>query len=140
MDNRLPESLIASNAGHAAKAQGTIIAIALELRGMGLLLQLSNDDVAMLLRGNRASFPCQQALSVAVKLEHPKLMLAESKQMTETLRKIYKASSDFIGDASLSAEQQVALKTRSLSLPPLADNLWEPSIDEDDLIRANTHV
>ncbi len=34
-------------------------------------------------------------------LEHPKLMLAESKQMTETLRKIYKASSDFIGDASL---------------------------------------
>jgi len=41
-------------------------------------------------------------------LEHPKLMLAESKQMTETLRKIYKASSDFIGDASLSAEQQVA--------------------------------
>ena len=37
-------------------------------------------------------------------LEHPKLMLAESKQMTETLRKIYKASSDFIGGALLSAE------------------------------------
>jgi hypothetical protein len=39
-------------------------------------------------------------------LEHPKLLLAESKQMTETLRKIDKASSDFIfiGDASLSAE------------------------------------
>jgi hypothetical protein len=55
-------------------------------------------------------------------LEHPKLMLTESKQMTETLRKIYKASSDFIGDASLSAEQQVALKTRSLCLPLLAEN------------------
>ena len=68
-------------------------------------------------------------------LEHPKLMLAESKQMTETLRKIYKASSDFIGDASLSAEQQVALKTRSLCLPLLADNPWEPSADEDDLIQ-----
>jgi hypothetical protein len=37
-------------------------------------------------------------------LEHPKLMLAESKQMTDTLRKIYKAASDFIGEASLSAE------------------------------------
>jgi hypothetical protein len=67
-------------------------------------------------------------------LEHPKLMLAESKKMTETLRKIYKASSDFIGDASLSAEQQVALKTRSLC-PLLADNPWEPSANEDDLIQ-----
>ncbi len=67
-------------------------------------------------------------------LEHPKLMLAESKQMTETLRKIYKASSDFIGDASLSFEQQVALKTRSLCLPLLADNPWEPSEDEEDTI------
>jgi hypothetical protein len=68
-------------------------------------------------------------------LEHPKLMLAESKQMTETLRKIYKASSEFIGDASLSAEQQVALKTRSLCFPLLADNPWEPSANEDDLIQ-----
>ena len=67
-------------------------------------------------------------------LEHPKLMLAESKQMTETLRKIYKASSDFIGDASLSAEQQMALKTRSLCLPLLADNPWEPPDDEEDTI------
>ncbi len=63
-------------------------------------------------------------------LEHPKLMLTESKQMTESLRNIYKASSDFIGDASLSAEQQVALKTRSLCLPLLADNSWEPPKDE----------
>ena len=67
-------------------------------------------------------------------LEHPKLMLAESKQMTDTLRKIYKASSDFIGDASLSAEQQVALKTRSLCVPLLADNPWTPPNDEDDTI------
>ena len=67
-------------------------------------------------------------------LEHPKLMLAQSKEMSKTLRKIYKASSDFIGDASLSAEQQVALKTRSLCIPLLADNPWEPSDDEDDTI------
>ena len=66
-------------------------------------------------------------------LEHPKLMLAQSKEMSETLRKIYKASSDFIGDASLSAEQQVTLKT-SLCIPLLADNPWEPSDDEDDTI------
>jgi hypothetical protein len=61
-------------------------------------------------------------------------MLAESKQMTETLRRIYKASSDFIGDASLSAEQQVALKTRCLCLLLLADNPWEPPNDEEDTI------
>ena len=67
-------------------------------------------------------------------LEHPKLMLAQSKEMSETLRKIYKASSDFIGDASLSAEQQVALKTRSLCIPLLADDPWEPSENEDDTI------
>ena len=67
---------------------------------------------------------------VAVVLEHPKLMLTESKQMTESLRKIYKASSYFIEDASLSAEQQVALKTRSLWLPLLADNSWELPDDE----------
>ena len=69
-------------------------------------------------------------------LEHPKLMLAQSKEMSETLRKIYKASSDFIGDASLSAEQQVALKTRSLCIPLLADSPWTPSEDEDDEIKA----
>ena len=57
-------------------------------------------------------------------------MLTESKQMTESLRKLYKASSDFIGDASLSAEQQVALNTRSLWLPLLADNSWELPDDE----------
>jgi hypothetical protein len=54
--------------------------------------------------------------------------------MTDTLRKIYKAASDFIGDASLSAEQQVALKTRSLCIPLLAENPWKPPDDEDDTI------
>ena len=44
---------------------------------------------------------------IAVVLEHPKLMLTESKQMTESLRTFYKASSDFIGGALLSAEQQI---------------------------------
>ena len=68
-------------------------------------------------------------------LEHPKLMLAQSKEMSETLRKIYKASSDFIGDASLSAEQQVALKTRSLCIPLIADNPWTPAVDEDDDVK-----
>ncbi len=62
-------------------------------------------------------------IHIAVVLEHPKLMLTESKQMTESLRKIYKASSNFIGNALLSAEQQVALKTRNLYLSLLADNL-----------------
>ena len=44
-------------------------------------------------------------IHVAVVLEHPKLMLTESKQMSESLRIFYKASSDFIGGALLSAEQ-----------------------------------
>jgi hypothetical protein len=62
-DNKLPESLIASNAGRSAKAQGTIVATSLELRGMGF----SNDDIAMMLRGNNASFNCQRVLLVAIK-------------------------------------------------------------------------
>ena len=36
---------------------------------------------------------------VVVVPEHPKLLLTESKQMTESLRTLYKASSDFIGGA-----------------------------------------
>jgi hypothetical protein len=46
---------------------------------------------------------------------------------------MHKASSNFIGDASLSAEQQVALKTRSLCLPLLAETL--NSANEDDLMQ-----
>ncbi len=61
-DYGLPESLIASNAGRAAKAQSTIVATALELRVMGF----SDDEIPVLLRGNHASFTCQQKLLVAV--------------------------------------------------------------------------
>jgi hypothetical protein len=61
-DNGLPESLIASNAGRAAKAQSTIVATALELRVMGF----SDKEISILLRGNHASFTCQQKLLVAV--------------------------------------------------------------------------
>ena len=61
-DHGLPESLIASNAGRAAKAQSTIIATALKLRVIGF----SDDEITILLRGNHASFTCQQKLLVAV--------------------------------------------------------------------------
>ncbi len=61
-------------------------------------------------RGHRnGNVPSQSMLIayiyVAVVLEHPKIMLTESKQMTESLRALYKSSSDFIGNASLSVEQ-----------------------------------
>ncbi len=51
--------------------------------------------------------------------------------MTEALSKIYKASSDYIGDASLTALQQQALKTKSLCLPLLADNPFDKGQNED---------
>ncbi len=51
--------------------------------------------------------------------------------MTEALSKIYKASSDYIGDASLTTLQQQALKTKSLCLPLLADNPFEKGQNED---------
>ena len=69
-------------------------------------------------------------------LEHPKLLLSEAKQMTEALSKIYRASSDYIGDASLTALQQQALKTKSLCMPLLADNPFEKGADEEDDIEA----
>jgi hypothetical protein len=50
--------------------------------------------------------------------------------MTENLSKIYRASSDYIGDASLTALQQQALKTKSLCLPLLADNPFQKSQNE----------
>ena len=40
----------------------------------------------------------------------PDIMLAQSKEMSETLRKIYKASSDFIGDASFYKEERTYFK------------------------------
>jgi hypothetical protein len=41
---------------------------------------------------------------VPLVIEHPKILLSESKSLTVTMRKLYKASSDFIGDASLNVE------------------------------------
>jgi len=56
--------------------------------------------------------------------------------MTVALSNIYRASSDYIGDASLTALQQQALKTKSLCLPILADNPFEKGANEDDDIKA----
>jgi hypothetical protein len=64
----------------------------------------------------------------------PKTHVCRNKQMIDTLRKIYEAASDFIGDASLSVEQQVSLKTRCLCIPLLAESSWVPLYDEDDTI------
>ena len=61
-EHGLPISLIASNAGRAARTQRTIIATALKLRVMGF----SDDEITILLRGHHASFTCQQKLLVAV--------------------------------------------------------------------------
>jgi hypothetical protein len=47
------------------------------------------------------------------------------------MSKLYRASSDFIGDASLSVEQRSTLKVKSLCLPILADDNWEPGAQED---------
>ena len=56
---------------------------------------------------------------------------AYGKQVNDLVfHEIYKAQSDFIQDASLSVQQQVVLKTRSLWLPLLADNPWEHPKDE----------
>ena len=63
LDNDLPESLLASDCSHAAKAQGSIVATALELRSMNF----SNNDITLLLKDNSGSFSCQQALLVAVR-------------------------------------------------------------------------
>ena len=69
-------------------------------------------------------------------MEHPKLLLSEAKLLTAALSNIYRASSDYIGDASLTALQQQALKTKSLCLPLLADNPFEKGADEEDDIEA----
>jgi hypothetical protein len=47
------------------------------------------------------------------------------------MRKLYKASSDFIGDASLNVEQRSMLKVKSLCLPLLADAPWTKGAQED---------
>ncbi len=63
LDNNLPESLLASDGSRAAKAQGSIVATALELRSM----HFSNNDITLLLKDHSGSFSCQQALLVAVR-------------------------------------------------------------------------
>jgi hypothetical protein len=50
------------------------------------------------------------------------------------MSKLYRASSDFIGDASLSIKQRSTLKVKSLCLPILAEDPWEPGTQEDDEI------
>ncbi len=72
----------------------------------------------------------------ALVIEHPKLMLAENKGFNKTLSKLYRASSDFLGNASLTVEQQSTLKTtsRSLCLPLVSDNPWKKGPREADEI------
>ena len=74
---------------------------------------------------------------VPLVIEHPKILLSESKNLTSTMRKLYKASSDFIGDASLNVEQRSMLKVKSLCLPLLADAPWTKGNQEDDEIEKN---
>jgi hypothetical protein len=59
---------------------------------------------------------------VPLVVEHPKILLSESKVLTNSMTKLYRASNDFIGDASLTVEQRSMLKLKSLCLPILADN------------------
>ena len=71
---------------------------------------------------------------VPLVIEHPKILLTTSKNLTTTMRKLYKASSDYIGDASLNVEQRSMLKVKSLCLPLLADAPWTQGAQEDDEI------
>ncbi len=50
------------------------------------------------------------------------------------MTKLYRASSDFIGDASLNVEQRSMLKVKSLCLPILANDPWVPGTNEADEI------
>jgi len=47
------------------------------------------------------------------------------------MTKLYRASNDFIGDASLTVEQRSMLKLKSLCPPLLADDPWAPGPQED---------
>jgi hypothetical protein len=73
-------------------------------------------------------------ITKALVIEHPKLLLAENKGFNKTLSKLYRASSDFIGNASLTVDQQSTLKTRSLCLPLVSDNPWQKCAQEADEI------
>ena len=72
---------------------------------------------------------------VPLVVEHPKILLSESKNLTNSMTKLYRASNDFIGDASLIVEQRSTLKLKSLCLPILADDPWAPGPQEDDEIK-----
>jgi hypothetical protein len=69
---------------------------------------------------------------VPLVVEHPKILLSVSKNLTNSMTKLYRASNDFIGDASLTVEQRSTLKLKSLCLPLLADDPWTPGAQEDD--------
>jgi hypothetical protein len=71
---------------------------------------------------------------VPLVIVHPKILLSESKNLTTTMTKLYRASSDFIGDASLNVEQRSMLKVKSLCLPILANDPWVPGTNEADEI------
>jgi hypothetical protein len=71
---------------------------------------------------------------VPLVIEHPKILLSESKNLTSTMSKLYKASSDFIGDESLNVEQRSMLKVKSICIPLLADAPWTKGAQEDDEI------
>jgi hypothetical protein len=71
---------------------------------------------------------------VPLVIEHPKILLSESKNLTTPMRKLYKASSDYIGDASLNVEQRSMLKVKILCLPILADDPWTQGAQENDEI------
>ena len=71
---------------------------------------------------------------VPLVIEHVKILLTTSKNLTTTMRKLYKASSDYIGDASLNVEQRSMLKVKSLCLPLLADAPWTKGAQEGDEI------
>jgi hypothetical protein len=53
------------------------------------------------------------------------------------MTKLYRASNDFIGDASLTVEQRSMLKLKSLCLPIFSDDPWTPGPQEDDEIEKN---
>ena len=72
---------------------------------------------------------------VPLVVEHPKILLSESKNLTNSMTKLYRASNDFIGDASLTVEQRSTLKLKSLCLPILADHPWAPGPQEGDEIQ-----
>jgi hypothetical protein len=81
--------------------------------------------LALTFRGTRTESASKVELEeyllhlVPLVIEHPKILLSESKNLSQTMSKLYRASSDFIGDASLSVEQRSTLKVKSLCLPTI---------------------